>query len=140
MTKVEFIVNVDNKLVRLVDICEAALAKGHQLTIFSPDESLKDAIREQLWQSANTSFLPNCTVDHAHSQQTPIHLALTGSTLLQDDILFNFHQEVPVFFGRFRQLIELVGVDEEDKVCARIRYKFYRDRGYEIKTIDMSGN
>jgi DNA polymerase III subunit chi len=140
MTKVEFIFNVDNKLVKTANICEAALVKGHQLTIFSPDETLRVAISQQLWCSANTRFLPNCDVDHQHSQHAPIHLAVDGAGLLQDDILFNFHQEVPVFFGRFRKLIELVGVDEEDKVCARIRYKFYRDRGYEINTIDMSGN
>jgi len=30
-------------------------------------------------------------------------------------------------------------MDEEEKVQARIRYKFYRDRGYEIKNYDALG-
>jgi DNA polymerase-3 subunit chi len=45
----------------------------------------------------------------------------------------------PVFFSRFRRLIEIVGLDEADKAKARIRYKFYRDRGYEIKNYDAAG-
>jgi len=32
--------------------------------------------------------------------------------------------------------VELVGTDEEDKALARQRFKFYRDRGYEIKHSD----
>ena len=43
------------------------------------------------------------------------------------------------FFSRFRRLIEIVGADEVDKAQARIRYKFYRDRGYEIKSYDAAG-
>ena len=31
-----------------------------------------------------------------------------------------------------------IGEDEEDKKLARARFKFYRDRGYEIRTHDLS--
>jgi DNA polymerase III subunit chi len=50
--------------------------------------------------------------------------------------LINLTQKEPSFFSRFTQLIELVTNDEQDKVAARARFKFYRDRGYEIKSID----
>ena len=41
--------------------------------------------------------------------------------------------------GRLIQrLIEIVSLDEEDRRRARERYKFYRDRGYEIRTHDLS--
>jgi DNA polymerase-3 subunit chi len=36
-------------------------------------------------------------------------------------------------------LIEIVGADEADKVLARDRYKFYRDRGYELRSYDALG-
>jgi DNA polymerase III subunit chi len=35
-------------------------------------------------------------------------------------------------------LIEIVAGGEEDKQRARDRYKFYRDRGYEIRTHDLA--
>jgi DNA polymerase-3 subunit chi len=53
--------------------------------------------------------------------------------LCQDDILINLSQKQLTVFSRFQQLIELVGADEEEKAMARRRYKFYRDRGYEVK-------
>jgi DNA polymerase-3 subunit chi len=31
-----------------------------------------------------------------------------------------------------------VGDDEEDKAAARVRFRFYKDRGYEVKTRDMA--
>jgi DNA polymerase-3 subunit chi len=55
---------------------------------------------------------------------------------MNDDMLINLTAREPSFFSRFTQLVELVGADEADKVAARARYKFYRDRGYEIKNID----
>jgi len=36
-------------------------------------------------------------------------------------------------------LIEIVGQEEQDKLEARKRYKFYRDRGYEMRSFDASG-
>jgi DNA polymerase-3 subunit chi len=55
---------------------------------------------------------------------------------MQDDMLINFTSSEPGFFSRFTQLVELVGDAEQDKIAARARFKFYRDRGYEIKSID----
>jgi DNA polymerase-3 subunit chi len=37
-------------------------------------------------------------------------------------------------------LVELVSEDEQDKLAARARFKFYRDRGYEMKSIDHAQN
>ena len=71
-------------------------------------------------------------------QDSPIVLGLDGETLLQDDILINLQTAHPPFFGRFRLLVELVGTDNEDKVAARLRFRFYRDRGYEVKSMDMA--
>jgi DNA polymerase-3 subunit chi len=58
--------------------------------------------------------------------------------LLQDDVLINLQAQHPPFFSRFRHLIEIVSMDEADKVAARVRFKFYKDRGYAIKTTDVA--
>ena len=59
--------------------------------------------------------------------------------LLHDDVLINLQHPQPTIFSRFKRLIEIVGADEADKVLARARYKFYRDRGYEIRSYDALG-
>ena len=55
-----------------------------------------------------------------------------------DEVLLNLRPEWPPFFGRFERLVEIVSAgDEDDKRLARERFKFYRDRGYEIRTHDL---
>jgi DNA polymerase-3 subunit chi len=61
---------------------------------------------------------------------------LQGDDLKNDDMLINLTAAEPSFFSRFTQLVELVSDDEQDKIAARARFKFYRDRGYEIKSTD----
>lgn len=138
MTRVEFYFNVDDKIAKAVDLCEKSLAKNHQITVFSPQKTVNVDLQSQLWTKSDTSFLPNHEAAHAHLAHTPIQLHDTADSLLQDDVLINFDENVPMFFGRFRTLIELVGQAEADKVAARVRFAFYRDRGYEIKATNLA--
>jgi DNA polymerase-3 subunit chi len=53
-------------------------------------------------------------------------------------VMLNLHVDSPLSFSRFERLIELVGVGDDDRRFARSRYRFYRDRGYEIRHHDLS--
>ena len=57
-----------------------------------------------------------------------------------DDVLLNLSEEAPAFFSRFNRLIEVVGKDEGDKTSARTRFRFYKDRGYDLKHHDLESN
>jgi DNA polymerase-3 subunit chi len=140
MTRVEFFFNVADKLAKTAELCEKAVVKGRQITIFSQDDVMSSALQQRLWQQSATSFLPSARSDDAMRQFSPIVLNTNGEELIQDDILINLQAEHPAFFSRFRYLVELVGVDEADKVVARARYRFYRDRGYEVKSTDEAVN
>jgi len=72
-------------------------------------------------------------------RETPVVIDWQANQLCQDDILVNLTQRQLTVFSRFRQFVELVGVDEKDKALARQRFKFYRNRGYEIKHFDEKG-
>jgi len=50
-------------------------------------------------------------------------------------VLVNLHAEPPPFFSRFERLAEIVGVD--DVPAGRERFRFYRERGYEMRTHDL---
>lgn len=138
MTRVEFIFNVPDKLAKTAELCERAVAKGRQLTIFTQDDAMSSVLQHLLWQQSTTSFLPSSLPDDVMSQFSPVVLDATGENLMQDDVLINLQAEYPPFFSRFRYLVELVGHEEVDKAAARVRFKFYRDRGYEIKRTDMA--
>lgn len=140
MTRVEFYFNVPDKLAKTVELCEKAVAKGRQLTVFTQDQAMSSVLQQRLWQHSVSSFLPSSTADEAASKFSPIVLTTHGENLLQDDVLINLQTQHPPFFSRFRHLVELVGDDEADKIAARVRFRFYRDRGYEVKSIDVTAN
>ena len=140
MTRVEFFFNVADKLEKTAELCEKAVAKGRQLTIYSQDDVMSSQLQQLLWQQSASSFMPSSKSDEVMSQFSPVVLDADGKNLTQDDILINLQINHPPFFSRFRYLVELVSADESDKAAARIRYKFYRDRGYEIKSSDMAIN
>lgn len=138
MTRVEFFFNVPDKLAKAAELCEKAVAKGRKLTIFTQDETMSSEMQKRLWQHSALSFLPNSTPEQSASEFAAIIVDSVGKNLLQDDVLINLQEQHPPFFSRFRYLVELVGADEADKVHARARFRFYKDRGYEIKSTDVA--
>jgi DNA polymerase-3 subunit chi len=138
MTRVEFFFNVEDKLQQLAELGEKAIAKNVKLMLFTQNKEAASEIQQYLW-SLPQQFLPNHLVSDELATATPIVIDWQGEQLLHDEVLINLQHPQPVFFSRFRRLIEIVGLDEIDKANARIRYKFYRDRGYEIKNYDAAG-
>jgi DNA polymerase-3 subunit chi len=138
MTRVEFFFNVEDKLQKLAELSEKAIAKNVKLLMLAKTNEAAIQIQAYLW-SLPQQFLPNHPSNHPLVVQTPIIVDWFIDEPPHDEVLINMQHPQPVFFSRFRRLIEIVGMDEEEKVQARIRYKFYRDRGYEIKNYDALG-
>ena len=137
MTRVEFFFNVEDKLQKIAEIGEKAIVKNVKLMMFLQNADLANEVKDYLW-ALEDKFLPNHAPDEVLASDTPIVVDWQGGQLLHDEVLVNLQHPAPIFFSRFRRLIEIVGVDEQDKVQARSRYKFYRDRGYEIKSYDAN--
>jgi DNA polymerase-3 subunit chi len=91
-----------------------------------------------LWTHAALSFVPHCQADSPLAAETPILITDTLETIPQDERLMNLSREIPPGFSRFQSLIEVVGQDESDRLAARDRVKFYKDRGYEVRYFDLS--
>ena len=136
MTRIDFYFNVVNKQQLLAELVKGALNKRRKVTVLADNAESAREISASLWQQPVEGFVPNVLVDNVLALQTPVIIHWQQNPLLQDDMLINFAEVRPSFFSRFTQLVELVGEDEQDKVAARARYKFYRDRGYEVKSIN----
>ncbi len=136
MTRIDFYFNVTDKQQATLEIVQSALYKRRQVTIFAKDENMASDLSVNLWQNKPEIFLPNVLENHELAEQTPVVIYWQEKPLLQDDMLINLASTELGFFSRFTQLVELVSDSEQDKVAARARFKFYRDRGYEIKSIN----
>ena len=139
MTRVEFFFNVEDKLQKVAELSARAVGKGRRLHVYTPDAQVSEQLGRQLWTQSALSFLPHCAAEDALADTTPVIIDSIGATLPHDDILINLQAGHPPFFSRFRRLIEIVGQTESDKAEARKRYRFYRDRGYEIRAFDANG-
>ncbi|MGV3582731.1 MAG: DNA polymerase III subunit chi [Methylophilus sp.] len=136
MTRVSFYTNVDHKSALVSHLVLKALNQKRQVTIFTQEVDAS-RISDQLWMHDQSSYMANVLATDALASVTPVVIDWQMSTIFQDDVLINLQESQPTFFSRFRHLIEIVGLDEHDKATARMRYSFYRDRGYEIKHVDM---
>jgi len=140
MTRVRFYSNLDDKVAVMLNLVERAFAKKHQVTILVDDGAAASDYSRMLWEKTSTSFLPSALASSELAGQTPILFDWQEKQLCQDDILINLTQKQLTIFSRFQQLVELVSHDEQDKVLARERFKFYRDRGYQVQHFDQAPN
>jgi DNA polymerase-3 subunit chi len=49
-------------------------------------------------------------------------------------LLINLAADVPDFFSRYERVAEIVDGNAERRAQSRERYRFYRDRGYQLNS------
>ncbi|MBU3735369.1 MAG: DNA polymerase III subunit chi [Methylobacterium sp.] len=138
MTRIDFYFNVPDKLQQVVLLAAAAVPRRRNLLVLTPDASLAGQLESRIHTHQPTAFLPCCLADHPLVAETPVVIDWAGGHLERDDILINLCATQPAHFSRFRRLVELVGLGEEDRRQARARFRYYRDRGYEIRSCDRA--
>lgn len=139
MTEISFYFNAPDKLGTARSLALKAYAARKRLLIFSTDAGVLGALDTLLWTQPGTGFLPHCRSGDRHAAETPILLAHDPEVTPHHEILMNLDVERPGVFSRFDRLIEIVSRDDaDDRARARERFRFYRDRGYEIRQHDLA--
>jgi len=139
MTKIDFYTGSADKLRTACQLSHKAMQNGMRTVLSTPDSSTHDALDKLLWHYPATAFIPHCRSDAAEADQMPVILNLGSDRFPHRDLLISLHNECVPFFSRFERVIEIIGNDEEDSRMGRERFKFYRDRGYELRHFDLSG-
>jgi len=138
MTRIDFYTGAENRIQVLCQLTAKALERALRVVIHTPDEAAARQLDELLWTVPALSFLPHCRDGERLAGRTPVVLATAAPRVPHDDLLINLAPDTPDYFGRFQRLIEIVTTDEADRDRARGRYRFYRDRGYEIRSVDLA--
>lgn len=139
MTQIDFYTQAEDRLHTACRLTAKARSRGLRVTLFCPDRETAARLDRMLWAVPATGFLPHCGPADPLAPVTPVLIDSTGDTHAHDEMLINLHTEWPAFFSRYQRLAEIVSSDDADRARARERYKFYRDRGYAIRTHDLSG-
>jgi len=138
MTQIDFYTHVGNKLGVACRLAAKAHAQGLRVAVLCPDAATAQSVDRLLWTTSPLAFVPHCQASHPLAPRTPVVIDHEGVAPAHDEVLLNLRTEWPPVFSRFQRLIEIVSQDDSDRAEARARFKFYRDRGYEIRTHDLS--
>jgi DNA polymerase-3 subunit chi len=137
MTSISFYTHAPDKLAVVRQLVAKAWGQGLNVMIFAPDESVAASIDRLLWTQPALSFIPHCRDSHPLAGATPVIIGEHADALLSADVLINLGKEPPSIFSRFERLLEIVSEDEEDVLSGRQRYRYYKDRGYELVNHDL---
>jgi DNA polymerase III subunit chi len=138
MTTIDFYTHVADRLDVAARIVAKAYAAHGSARVLTPDRATTDALDRLLWLQTPLSFLPHCRMDSAVAAETPIWIDESLEHNGPAAVLVNLCAGPPPFFSRFERLAEIVGVDEADAAAARERFRFYRERGYELRSHNLS--
>jgi DNA polymerase-3 subunit chi len=135
VTTIDFYTHVDDPLAVAARLIVKAAAMHGSARVLTPDAATTDALDRLIWMSPPTGFLPHCRMDSPLASDTPVWIDHRLEHSGPAAVLVNLHPEPPPFFSRFERLAEIVGRD--DLAAGRARYRFYRERGYELRDHDM---
>lgn len=144
MTRIDFYIlpaeGGTDPVVAAARLCDKAVSAGHSVYAAVPDAARLDALDDLLWTQRQGSFL-----SHERFVRTPpvepLPKVLLGEAEPPEgwqDILLTLCPTVPPFFSRFERVLEIVPGDATSRAQCRERFKFYRERGYELKTFEQT--
>lgn len=138
MTRIDFYSNAESRIQVACQLVARAAREQSLVVVYAPDQGAARSFDKLLWTYQAIGFVPHCLETDPLSSETPVVIASDDSGLAHYRILVNLHSESPPSFSRFERLIEIVSTEEEDRQQARGRFRFYRDRGYEIHHHDLA--
>jgi DNA polymerase III subunit chi len=139
VTSITFYFNAGDRLEVACRLAAKALQQQKRVLIYAPQPEVAQRIDRLLWAVPAVSFLPHCAANDPLAAETPVLIAAdehapSGAC----DVLLNLSADCPPFFERHERLLEIVSREEDDVRAGRARFKFYRDRGYEIRNHDLA--
>ncbi len=149
MTRIDFYILADSaprsRALFACRLADKAYRLQHPIYIHAESEPHGAYMDDLLWTFSQGSFLP-----HALSHQVtignmpPIVIGYTNelTTEIQNatSLLINMASDVPLFFSHFERVAEIIDQSPEQKQIGRERYRFYRDRGYDLQSHNIAAS
>jgi DNA polymerase-3 subunit chi len=139
VTRVKFLHGTRDRLAAAAEWLRQAWSQRRPVLVYIPRADEADRLDRLLWTQPATGFVPHCGTDSSLADETPILLARDLDQVPFDGCLINLSDQLPPGFARFEELVEIISTDDTDRLPGRERFRFYRERGYAIDALDISG-
>ena len=139
MTDVAFHFNAPDRLAYCCRLLRKAVAGKARVVVTGLPDTLAQ-LDELLWTFSPTDFVPHCQIDSEAQvlAASPVVLAPSIGAAPHHQVLINLGASVPDGFERFERVIEVVGLEDEERQLARARWKHYTERGHAITRHDLT--
>ncbi len=143
MTRIDFYILDDAaesaRLLLAARIAEKAMLRDQHVYINTADRPESERLDELLWTFSAGSFVPHRIVDTADDEHYEERVLIGTDVALSDpcEVMINLATSVPEFFSRYERVAEIVDAHADRRDAGRSRYKYYRDRGYELNSHNL---
>lgn len=136
MTRIDFYLltstSPDLRLDYACRLAHKAWSKGHRVYLNCTDAEQTETLDRLLWSFRADAFLPH---DLAADDPAAAVVCGTGEPpAAHNDLLINLADSTAEAFSRFTRMAEIVIEHDPVRLPARERFRFYRERGYPLKT------
>jgi len=152
MARIDFHSNVSDKLeyaCRLTRKIWSATPEGEPVRniVMVAEKADLQQLNELLWSFSATDFLPHCFIGDEAAAETPIVLtddfsSSALSSIPHADVMIHLGMHMPAdvlaLVARFPRIVEVVTVNEAERLAGRERFKAYRSLGHELHNFDQS--
>lgn len=135
MTQVDFYIVERADRDRLGVACrlaQKAYDAGRKVHLHTTDADQAQRLDRLLWTFRQGSFIPHALAGTPEAEAAPLVIDHAGEPDAPYQVLFNLAADVPPFFSRFERVIEVIGREPDEVRDGRLRYRYYRDRGYPL--------
>jgi len=115
-------------------LTEKVYLMGHSVYLHTESHTHAALMDDLLWTYKAGAFLPHTILDSESGDPSPILIGCDTEPPVQTHLLINLSSQVPMFFSRFERVAEVVDENNDNKKSGRERFRFYRDRGYTLKS------
>ena len=123
-------------------LAEKAYKLRNRIHAHASDAGMAQALDVLLWTFRQGSFVPHEMLKPVSQLSSPVTIGFAGIPAPAEpppaDLLINLALEVPVFFGRYVRIAEIVDSSPASREAGRARHRFYRDQGLEPETHEVS--
>jgi DNA polymerase-3 subunit chi len=141
VTRIDFYIlastTADARLTLACRLAGKAFELDHTVFINAADAAEAATLDDLLWTFSQGSFIPHRVVGRADTEAgaEPVLIAHDREPLGDRwDFMINLADDVPEFFSRYARVAEVVDAETQRRERSRERFRYYRDRGYELVT------
>jgi len=133
MTRIDFY-QIDSDEKELAFTCRLIAkihSQGHKVYVHTKSEQQALELDDLLWTYRADRFIPHSL--NVDNDGAPILIGYGNDPDCHKEVMVNLCGDVPSFFSQFQRVTEVVPKDKEKRDSARSSYKFYQERGYQLK-------